>query len=193
MAQDSITKYKLLIIGGSAGSLDGILKIITALPVNKQVTTVVVVHRKNDVESILTDLLATRTKLKVKEVEDKESIFGGTVYIAPSDYHLLIENDKLFSLDSSEKVHHSRPSIDVSFESAAHVFGNAVIGILLSGANADGAEGLRKIHEAGGFTIVQDPAFSEVGYMPQQALDQMRPDKILNTEAIALFIKELIQ
>jgi two-component system, chemotaxis family, protein-glutamate methylesterase/glutaminase len=193
MAQDSITKYKLLIIGGSAGSLDGILKIITALPVNKQVTTVVVVHRKNDVESILTDLLATRTKLKVKEVEDKESIFGDTVYIAPSDYHLLIENDKLFSLDSSEKVHHSRPSIDVSFESAAHVFGNAVIGILLSGANADGAEGLRKIHEAGGFTIVQDPAFSEVGYMPQQALDQMRPDKILNTEAIALFIKELIQ
>src|SRR5579864_7056332 len=138
MAQDSITKYKVLMIGGSAGSLDGVLKIISALPVNKHVTTIIVVHRKNDVESILANLLSSRTQLEVKEVEDKELISGGIIYIAPSDYHLLIENEKMFSLDSSEKVHYSRPSIDVSFESAAHVFGNAVIGILLSGANADG-------------------------------------------------------
>lgn len=193
MAQDSITKYKVLMIGGSAGSLEGILKIIAALPVNKHFTTVIIVHRKNESESILANLLSTRTRLKIKEVEDKEPMFGGTIYLAPADYHLLIENEKMFSLDYSEKVHHSRPSIDVSFESAAHVFGETVIGVLLSGANADGAEGLRKIQEAGGFTIVQDPGSAEVNYMPQQAIDIMKPDKILNVEEIATFLSSFIR
>ncbi len=193
MAQDSITKYKMLMIGGSAGSLEGILKIIAALPVNRHLTTVIIVHRKNESESILANLLSTRTRLKVKEVEDKEPMFGDTIYLAPADYHLLIENEKMFSLDYSEKVHHSRPSIDVSFESAAHVFRAAVIGVLLSGANADGAEGLCKIHEAGGFTIAQDPASAEVSYMPQQAIDIMKPDKILNVDGIAVFLSSFIK
>jgi two-component system chemotaxis response regulator CheB len=192
MAQDPI-KSKVLIIGGSAGSLEGILKITVALPVTDHLVTIIIVHRKNESDSILTDLLSNRTRLNVKEVEDKDPIVGGYIYLAPADYHLLIENENMFSLDYSEKVHHSRPSIDVGFESAAHVFKDAVIGVLLSGANADGAEGLFKIHEAGGFTIVQDPALSEMSYMPQQAIEQMQPDKILSTEAIASFIKDLIQ
>jgi two-component system chemotaxis response regulator CheB len=192
MAQDSITKYKVLMIGGSAGSLEGILKIIAALPLNKHLTTVIIVHRKNESESILANLLSTRTRLSIKEVEDKEPMIDDTIYLAPADYHLLMENEKMFSLDYSEKVHHSRPSIDVSFESAAHVFGENVIGVLLSGANADGAEGLCKIQEAGGFTIVQDPASSEVDYMPKQAIAIMKPDKILKVDDIAVFLSSYI-
>ena len=113
--------------------------------------------------------------------------------MAPADYHVLIENEKMFSLDVSEKIHHSRPSIDVSFESVAQVFGVSSIGVLLSGANADGAEGLSSIKKANGFTIVQDPASADVGYMPQQALEQMQPDKILKADAIGDFIRGLVQ
>ena len=193
MAEDAITKYKMLAIGGSAGSLDVILRIVTALPFVSHLATIIIVHRKNDRESILTDLLSSRTKLAVKEIEDKEAISGGTIYIAPADYHLLIENEKMFSLDASEKIHHSRPSIDVSFESVAEVFGTTAIGVLLSGANADGADGLSRIKQADGFTIVQDPASADVGYMPQQALERMKPDKILNGDDIGDFIKELLQ
>jgi two-component system chemotaxis response regulator CheB len=192
MAQNAITQYKMLAIGGSAGSLNVILKIVTELPVTTYLSVVIIVHRKNDNESIFSDLLSARTNLEVKEVEDKEMIVGGCIYIAPVDYHLLIENEKMFSLDISEKVHYSRPSIDVTFESVAEIFGDKTIGILLSGANADGAEGINKIKQAGGYTIVQDPRSAEVGYMPQQALDQMQPDKILNGNDIGDFVKQLI-
>jgi two-component system chemotaxis response regulator CheB len=192
MAEDPVVKHKVLMIGGSAGSLDGILKIVAALPVTDHLVTIIIVHRKNESESILANLLSSRTRLNVKEVEDKEPIIGGNIYVAPADYHLLVENENMFSLDYSEKVHHSRPSIDVSFESAAHVFGDDVTGVLLSGANADGAEGLCRIQEAGGFTIVQDPVSAEVDYMPQQAIALMKPDKILNIEGIADFLSNII-
>ncbi|HEY2727780.1 MAG TPA: chemotaxis protein CheB [Parafilimonas sp.] len=193
MAEDEITKYKMLVIGGSAGSLDVILKIVSGLPVTDYLSVVIIIHRKNDGESLLANLLSDRTALIVKEVEDKEPIIGGNIYLAPADYHLLIENEKMFSLDVSEKIHHSRPSIDVSFESVAEVFGESAIGVLLSGANADGAKGLDNIKQAGGFTIVQNPESAEVGFMPRQALEQMKPDKVLSGDAIATFIKELFQ
>ena len=192
MAQNAITPYKILAIGGSAGSLNVILKVVTELPVTNYLSVVIIVHRKNDNESILGNLLSVRTNLIVKEIEDKEVIAGGSIYIAPADYHLLVENENMFALDLSEKVHHSRPSIDVAFESVAEIFGAAAIGVLLSGANADGAEGLKKIKEAGGYTIVQDPESAEVGYMPQQAIDQMQPDKIIDGNDIADFVKQLI-
>jgi two-component system chemotaxis response regulator CheB len=193
MAQDSVIKYKMLAIGGSAGSLEVILKIVTALPVTTNISVFIIVHRKNDGESIFRNLLSARTDLPVKEIEDKEEIISGIIYIAPADYHVLIENEKMFSLDLSEKVHHSRPSIDVCFESVAEVFGKSAIAVLLSGANADGAEGIRKIQQCGGFAIVQDPESADVGYMPQQALEIMQPDKILSGNDIALFISKLLQ
>ncbi len=170
MAQDRLSKYKLVAIGGSAGSLDVVMKMIAQLPATMQATIVVVLHRKNANDSILVDIFSAKTKLPVKEVEDKELLLPGTIYLAPPDYHLLIEDAQNFSLDSSEKVHYSRPSIDVTFESVADVFGDAAIGILLSGANADGAKGLLKIKQNGGYTIAQDPASAEVGFMPQQAI-----------------------
>ena len=191
MAQNEI-KYKMLAIGGSAGSLEVILKIVAALPAITYLSVLIIVHRKNDGESILVDLFAARTNIPVKEVEDKDPIRGGMIYIAPADYHLLIENEKLFALDISEKVHHSRPSIDVTFESVAQVFGRNSIGVLLSGANADGAEGLNKIKQAGGFAIIQNPESAEVGYMPQQALEQMKPDNILDANEMAPFLNKLI-
>lgn len=193
MAEDTINRYKIIAIGGSAGSLDAILKIVTALPSDTDISVIIIVHRKNDGESVLVSLLSTRTRLPVKEIEDKDPVLSATIYIAPADYHVLFENEQLFSLDSSEKIHHSRPSIDVSFESVAEIFGTSAIGVLLSGANADGATGLHNIKQAGGFTIVQDPASADVGFMPQQALEIMQPDKILNAEGIASFIGHLLK
>jgi len=154
---------------------------------------VVVVHRGKSGDSILADLLSSQTKLVVKEVEDKELILPGTIYIAPPDYHLLLENEYTFSLDASEKVHYSRPSIDVTFESAALVYGPALVGVLLSGANADGAVGLKNIADAGGFTIAQQPATAEVGYMPQQAINLTKVSVILEGEDIGIFLRTLLK
>ena len=193
MAEDGIIKYKMIAVGGSAGSLEVILKIVEALPVTNYLSVLIIIHRKNDGESVLVDLLSMRTQLTVKEIEDKETILPGYIYIAPADYHVLFENERMFSLDASEKIHHSRPSIDVSFESVAEVFGKTAIGILLSGANADGAEGMRNIKQLGGFTIVQDPSSAEVDYMPTQALELMKPDRILKSMEIAEFLKQLFQ
>ena len=191
MAQNKI-RYKVVVIGGSAGSLDIILKIISYSNEAAGILFIIIIHRKNDINSTLPGLFSIRTKLKVKEVEDKDYILPGHIYIAPPDYHLLLENENTFSLDASEKIYFSRPSIDVTFESAADVFGASVIGVLLSGANADGAHGLSTIHQAGGFTIVQDPESAEVDYMPRQAIDKLKPDAIIHAEEIPGFLKKII-
>ena len=174
----------MVAIGGSAGSLEVILDIVRNLPENPSAVFIIVVHRKNDKDSILQNLLSQKTALKVIEVEDKEMIVPNTIYLAPPGYHLLIENETTFSLDSSDKIHFSRPSIDVSFESIAEMFKERVIGILLSGSNADGAHGLAVIKSMGGRTIVQNPNTSDVGYMPQQAIQLGGVDHILDSEKI---------
>lgn len=191
MAQNKI-EYKVVVVGGSAGSLDIILKIISSADATDSILYIIVMHRKNDTNSVLPGLVSSRTKLKVKEVEDKDYILPGHIYIAPPDYHLLLENENTFSLDASEKIYFSRPSIDVTFESVAEVFGASVIGVLLSGANADGAHGLSTIHQAGGFTIVQDPESAEVDYMPRQAIDKLKPDIVISADEIPGFLKKLI-
>lgn len=191
MEKNSIA-YRLLIIGGSAGSLEWLLRILMTLPEKAGLAIVVVVHRRNSHDSILTDLLRSRTGRKVKEVEDKEPIRPETIYVAPSDYHLLVEDQQTFALDNSEKVHFSRPSIDVSFLSAADVFGEHCAAILLSGANADGAEGLLAVREAGGYIAVQDPGSSEVGFMPQQALNLVLPDDIIREDNLEMVIASIV-
>lgn len=192
MAENALDTRRYLVIGGSAGSLEIILNLVARLPCQPNAVIIIVVHRKKDNDSILVDLLASRTKLPVKEVEDKDPIQLNTVYLAPPDYHLLIERADLFSLDSSEKIHFSRPSIDVTFESVAEAFGNKTIGLLLSGANADGAAGMAKIRKMGGYTIVQDPATADVGYMPQQALDLTPVDSILPAGEIPALLEKLL-
>ena len=193
MAEDKLAEYKIVAIGGSAGSLDVIFKIVEALPQQLNASFIIVIHRKSSPDSILVNLLSTKTSLPVKEVEDKEALLPGRIYIAAPDYHLLIEDEHSFSLDSSEKINYSRPSIDVSFESVAGVFGKAVVGVLLSGASVDGAKGLQNIKSAGGYTIAQDPASADMGYMPQQAISFGRVDAIVNGKDIPAFIKELLK
>lgn len=182
--------YDLVLIGGSAGSIQIILKALQPLlPGNFAV--VIVLHRKPSSDSTLIDIFGGKTALRVKEADEKERIQPATVYIAPADYHLLIEKDGSFSLDDSEKVNFSRPSIDITFESAAEVYGSAAVAILLSGASIDGIEGLQKIKTRGGLCIVQDPDTAEVDFLPRQALLSIRPDHIARPDEIGRILNGL--
>lgn len=192
MEEAQMTKtYKLIVIGGSAGSLQVIFKLFKSIRHDFKVPFLLVVHRNNSFDSALEELLAFRTNLAVKEVEEKELIRPGFIYVCPADYHVLIEKDHSFSLDYSEKVNFSRPSIDVVFMSAAEVYREGLICILLSGANADGAAGLQQAKRKGSFVIVQQPIDADVAYMPEQALLQVVPDLILRGVEIAGFINSL--
>jgi two-component system chemotaxis response regulator CheB len=182
---------RLLVIGGSAGSLQIILSALSAIGDDFPMPVLVVIHRNGIFESNLEELFYSRTAMVTKEVEEKDQPMAGTVYLCPADYHVLFEKDHSFSLDYSERVHFSRPSIDVTFRSAADVYGPGVIGLLLSGGNADGAEGLAYMQERGGRTIVQDPLTADVPYMPQQAISRMKPNFIVPSEEIPAFIRQL--
>jgi two-component system chemotaxis response regulator CheB len=182
---------KLLLIGGSAGSLQVLLSVLAAIGRDYPMPVVVVLHRNNVFESSLEDLLSARTQLLIKDIEEKEPILPGVVYLCPADYHVLVEQDRTFSLDYSERVNYSRPSIDVTFRSAADVYGAGSIALLLSGGNADGSEGLQYVQDRGGFTIVQDPQTAEVPYMPQQALLRMAVDLVVPTEELPGMIRGL--
>jgi len=191
MAEGNINNsYELLLIGGSAGSLDVIMQILPALRSELKIAVIIILHRKTG-ESLLPDLLSDKTTWSVKEAEEKELIEYNTIYIAPADYHLLIEADKTFSLDYSEKVNFSRPAIDVTFETAVEAYGASTAAVLLSGANGDGTEGLAKVKAAGGLTIVQDPFEASVSYMPQHAIDAVKVDYISPTKEIIEIINRL--
>lgn len=190
MEEGKITAGKVVIIGGSAGSLEVLLKILPGLTAIPSFALVIVLHRKSGEDTTLEELIAVKTAIPVKEVEDKVLLEAGYIYIAPADYHLLFEKNGELSLDISEKVHYSRPSIDVSFESAADAYGQAVTAILLSGANADGAHGLKIVKEAGGITVVQKPESAEVPFMPANAIENMEVDYILDTEGLLAFIRD---
>jgi len=166
-------KPDLVIIGGSAGSLQVVLEIISLLNTPVAFSIVCVFHRKyTPHDNTLITLLQSKSLIPVKEAEDKEMFKPGHIYVAPANYHLLLETDRSFSLDISEKINFSRPSIDVAFMTAADALGNKLMGILLSGANSDGVLGLKRIREKGGYCIAQDPATASVSYMPAQAVAQ---------------------
>lgn len=182
---------QVVIVGGSAGSIDVLLEVLPSLRSPLPFALIIVLHRKNTVDSALATLLATKTILPFREVEDKDALIPGVIYLAPADYHLLIEQDGTFSLDDSEKVNYSRPSIDVTFESVADVYGSALAGILLSGANADGTVGLQAIKKEGGITVVQNPKTAQAGFMPRQALLSAAVDYVLTPPELAVFINTL--
>jgi two-component system chemotaxis response regulator CheB len=178
----------LVIIGGSSGSLEALLIMLPLLETHLPVPVIIVLHRNSQSDNSLVELFASRTQLGVKEADEKDILQAGTIYIAPPDYHLLIEQNKTLSLDASDKVNFSRPSIDVTFSSAADVFGKNVLAILLSGANSDGADAMVYVKECGGTLIVQDPEEALVSYMPRQALLQNDVDETLKAVEIAKFI-----
>lgn len=182
---------KALIIGGSAGSLDVLLRVLPQVRIDIPFPIVIVVHRKQGTDSLLSDLLSSKTQLSVKEIEEKEKILPQTIYVVPPDYHLLIEKDFTFSFDYSEKVNYSRPSIDVTFQSAAEVYSNKLVCLLLSGSNADGVNGLITVSNYGGETAVQDPASAQVSYMPEQAILRAKIDHVLQIEEMATYINAL--
>ncbi|MNK19578.1 Chemotaxis response regulator protein-glutamate methylesterase [compost metagenome] len=184
-------KNGALVIGGSAGSLDVLLKVLPELDKNLDFAIIIVIHRKQGTDSLLTDLLSHRTNLHVTEADEKEKILNNHVYIAPSDYHLLIEKDFTFSLDYSEKINYSRPSIDVTFQSAADAYGENLVCLLLSGSNADGVNGLIAVKKNGGITLAQNPASAQVSYMPEQAISRANVTSVLDIEEMADYINSL--
>lgn len=180
-----------LVIGGSAGSLDVLLRVLPDLRRDLSFPIIIVIHRKHGADSLLPELLSGRTKLNVKEADEKEPILAGNIYVAPSDYHLLIEQDHTFSLDSSEKINYSRPSIDVTFQTAAEVYQDNLVCMLLSGSNADGVNGLKAVKTFRGRALIQNPADAQVPYMPAQAAQNVVIDASLNIEDTAEFINLL--
>ena len=186
-----MSRCEAIWIGGSAGSLEVLLKVLPQLREDIDFAIVIVLHRKPGADILLTDLLSSRTKIPVREIEEKDAIESGVIYLAPSDYHLLVERNATFSLDHSEKVNYSRPSIDVAFESAAELYHEKLVGLLLSGANADGVDGLLKIKKMGGRVIIQHPDSAIVSYMPEQARLHVDYNAILQIEEIADWINKL--
>ncbi|MDR6157565.1 MULTISPECIES: chemotaxis protein CheB [Chryseobacterium] len=184
-------KTELVIIGGSAGSLKVILEMIKHLDDHIAVPVLLVLHRKAHSTNILQALLQQLSSLDVVEIDDKTEIENNKIYITPADYHLLFEDKKVMSLDSSEKMNYSRPSIDVTFKSAAEIYGESLIGVLLSGANADGVEGLSYIKKNNGKVWIQDPETAEVDYMPRHAVEAVEYDKIIQPEDLAKYINQL--
>lgn len=191
MAEDKLKGKEILMIGGSAGSLDVVLRILDGLPKTINLSIVIVLHRKSSSDSSLTRLLDIRSAVSVKEAEEKEKIIPGMIYVAPADYHLLIERDHTFSLDSSEKVQFSRPSIDVTFQSAAEVYKSSTAALLLSGANSDGSEGMKAIADMDGLTIVQNPVTAEVPFMPKAAIMATVVDYVTATKDLPDLINSL--
>ncbi len=184
-----INDAKIIVIGASAGALDALSTVLPPLPSDYPWAILVVVHLPPDKKSVLANLLQAKCQLPVKEAEDKEPIQPGTIYIAPPDYHLLVEPNGKLSLSSEEEVLFSRPSIDVLFETAADAYDAQVIGIVLTGANHDGAKGLAAICKAGGTALVQQPAAAYATAMPQAALRACPQAHVLTLKDIALYLQ----
>jgi two-component system chemotaxis response regulator CheB len=185
--------YEAVVIGASAGGTQALQQILPRLPAQFPFPIIIAQHLHPLQDGAAVIHYNGGCALTVKDADEKEAIRPGFVYFAPPNYHLLIETEHTFSLSIDPKVHFTRPSVDVLFESAADAYGAKLIGIVLSGANQDGAAGLRCIQRRGGLTIVQDPAEAEVGYMPRAAIEAAAPKYILSPAAIGALLIELGQ
>ena len=183
--------YKAAVVGASAGGMTAIGKLLHLLPERFSPAVIVVQHLMSSEKGYLAGYLNDRCTLPVKEVEDKEKCRPGHVYLAPANYHLLIEKDETFSLSIDTLVNYSRPSIDVVFESAARVWFSRLIGIILTGANHDGTEGMKYIRDFGGFTIAQDPSTAESPVMPRSAIEAGVIERVMSVEKIGEFLMRL--
>ena len=182
-----------VVLGASAGGFEALLAVLDGLPAAYPLPLVAVLHLPDHHESRLAELFGYRLALEVREARDKEPLAPGTLYFAPPGYHLSIEADHSFSLSCEERVNHARPSIDVLFASAGDAYGKFLAGILLTGANFDGAAGMAGMQVAGALTIVQDPASAAVATMPEAALRRMTPDLVLSLAEIRALLRQLGQ
>ena len=183
--------FDAVVIGGSAGSVEALSVLLPTLPGTLQAAVLVVVHLPRNRPSLLCNIFRSRCALPLREAEDKEPIAPGTVYFAPPDYHLLVDDGPALALSVDAPVHYSRPSIDVLFESAADAYGSGLIGMLLSGANQDGARGLAAIEARGGLAVVQEPDSAGVRTMPESALARTTAARILTPLQMATFLTAL--
>jgi len=180
-------------IGASAGGVEAACILLDALPAGFAPALVLVLHLPPTRSTTLPQLFARHSALPVKEAEDKELLCGGTVYLAPPDYHLLIEPDKRFALSADEPHHFSRPSIDVLFDSAAYAYRDRLLAAVLTGASSDGAAGLATVRAMGGLAWVQDPADADTSIMPGAALAQAGADRVLSLADMAAALAKIEQ
>jgi two-component system chemotaxis response regulator CheB len=192
IVQPEPAPVRAVVIGVSAGGIKALGVILPALPADFPVPVLVVIHLPPSRKSIIAELFRDKCALDVREAEDKEALSPGVVYFAPPDYHLLVETDGSISLSSEEPVMFSRPSIDVLFETAADAFGDGLIGIILTGANTDGAQGLKAVAAAGGRAVVQIPAHAYASAMPEAALQSCPEAAAMDLEEIAAYLKKAV-
>mgnify|MGYP003552641464 FL=1 len=180
-----------IVIGASAGGVDALVELLPALPPGFGAATVCILHVPADRESRLAELFAARLSLPVLEAVDKAPVEAGTVYFAGSGYHLSIEHDRVFSISCEPPVHYARPAIDLLMESAADAYGATLAGILLTGANIDGAAGMHRIRQRGGLTVVQDPKEAQAPAMPEGAIRLCEPHLVLPLAGIRALLPKL--
>ena len=183
--------YKAVVIGGSAGSFQGVVKILSQLPKGFPLPIIMCLHRLKHVRNGFVEALSIKSVVQVTEPNDKETIKKGNVYLAPANYHMSVELGNYFALSTEEMINNSRPAIDITLSTCAFVYKEKLIGILLSGANRDGGAGMKAIHDRGGFTIVQDPSECMIDTMPKAALAMTKIDHIMKIDQIVNFFKEL--
>ena len=185
MSGPALSGIEGVVIGASAGGVQALAQLLPAFAQGTKAAIFVVLHLPRDRPSLLAEVFSPKCALRVREAQDKEPVAPGTVYFAPSNYHLLVDNGPQLALSADDLVHHSRPSIDVLFESAADVYREHLLGVLLTGANADGAEGLAAVHDAGGITVVQEPETAQASTMVLSAMHLRAPDHVLPLGRIA--------
>ena len=178
-------RTEAIVLGASAGGVQALSELLPALPGGAQVSVFVVLHLPRDRPSLLAEVFSHKCALTVREAQDKEPVARGTVYFAPANYHLLIDEGPQLALSVDELVHHSRPSIDILFESAADIYRERLLGVILTGANEDGAAGLAAVHDAGGITVIQEPQSAQASLMVLSALRRRSPDLVLPLGEIA--------
>ncbi|WP_063582249.1 chemotaxis protein CheB [Achromobacter ruhlandii] len=183
--------WDAIVIGGSSGAIDVLNLLLPALPAGLRAAVIVLLHLPGDRRSLLTDIFRDRCALPVLEAEDQMPIQAGHLYFAPPDYHLLVDRGPRLALSIGPPVHFSRPSIDVLFQSAADCYRERLLGVLLSGANEDGADGLAAIRAAGGHALVQAPETAAMRAMPDAALSRVPSSQVLPPEAIAALLARL--
>lgn len=180
---------EILLLGGSAGSFKLIFEIVKSLPADLNKTVIVIMHRKKNIPGGIEKLFIENSRMSVREISDKDKINKNTIYIAPANYHTLIEKGGYFGLDVSEAIWYSKPSIDITFESAAEMYGARCVALLLSGANQDGAQGLLKLKNVGALTIAQHPEDAEMPEMPETAININASDFVLRNQEIFVLLK----
>ncbi|SFC91944.1 two-component system, chemotaxis family, response regulator CheB [Flexibacter flexilis DSM 6793] len=184
-------RYKAVVIGGSAGSFQGITKILSSLPSNFQLPIIMSLHRLKHVRHGFVEALSIKSTMPVSEPDDKEAIKKGCVYLAPANYHMSVELGNSFALSTEEMINNSRPAIDITLETSAYVYKDKLIGILLSGANKDGAMGMKRIKDKGGLTIIQEPSECMIDTMPVAAQKLTEIDYIYKVSQIIDFLIEV--